>query len=264
MVCGVLRTASSTSATRKSLSFRPRAPRRTRLPSAPYRVAARAVNLVASRPIYVTFNPSETDLIDIERGAHRRTVAAEIFLPGENAALPRGRAGLIIIRSIARRAPSVARAPSARGSHLSFPAIRAHSAAHQRDTIAMVPQAALEQSSWQIRRPSLAEATSRSAPCFARPHPRAPRSRCSQVSPEASTKSSAQSPENRPCGLRIRPSLQYGTTNLALRLHAVRSDGFIVWGEAAGTCHDWKPAGHYAPLADMGLHQNCDPDFGLT
>jgi multidrug efflux system membrane fusion protein len=51
--------------------------------------------LVQLDPIYVTFNPSETDLIEIERARTAGTVAAEIFLPGETQARHKGELAFI-------------------------------------------------------------------------------------------------------------------------------------------------------------------------
>jgi multidrug efflux system membrane fusion protein len=46
--------------------------------------------LVQLDPIYVTFNPSEMDLIDIQRARAAGTIAADILLPGETQASHRG------------------------------------------------------------------------------------------------------------------------------------------------------------------------------
>jgi len=46
--------------------------------------------LVQLNPIYVTFNPSETDLIEIQRARAAGKIAADILLPGETQARHRG------------------------------------------------------------------------------------------------------------------------------------------------------------------------------
>ena len=47
--------------------------------------------LVQLDPIYVTFNPSETDLIEIQKARAAGTIAADILLPGEAQARHKGR-----------------------------------------------------------------------------------------------------------------------------------------------------------------------------
>ena len=47
-------------------------------------------NLVQLDPIYVTFNPSETDLIELQKARSAGKVDAEIFLPGETKASDKG------------------------------------------------------------------------------------------------------------------------------------------------------------------------------
>ena len=47
-------------------------------------------NLVQLDPIYVTFNPSETDLVEIEKARSAGKVEAEILVAGETRQLPRG------------------------------------------------------------------------------------------------------------------------------------------------------------------------------
>src|SRR5260370_2335256 len=46
--------------------------------------------LVQLDPIYVTFNPSETDLIEIQRARAAGKIAADILLPGETQARHKG------------------------------------------------------------------------------------------------------------------------------------------------------------------------------
>lgn len=47
-------------------------------------------NLVQLSPIYVTFNPSESELADIQKALARGKVEAEVFLPGEDTPCHRG------------------------------------------------------------------------------------------------------------------------------------------------------------------------------
>jgi multidrug efflux system membrane fusion protein len=47
-------------------------------------------NLVQLDPIYVTFNPSETDLIDLEKARAAGKVEADVLLPGETEAVRKG------------------------------------------------------------------------------------------------------------------------------------------------------------------------------
>ena len=58
-------------------------------------VAGTVLNtLVQLDPIYVTFNPSETDLAEIEQARAAGPIEVEVLLPGETEAQPEGRAHL--------------------------------------------------------------------------------------------------------------------------------------------------------------------------
>jgi membrane fusion protein, multidrug efflux system len=102
-------------------------------------------NLVQLSPIYVTFNPSEGDLPEIQKALDRSRVEVDVFLPGEDK--PRHRGELIFIDNAVGRSTGtiVARATIANDELTLLPGqylrVRLH-ISEQPDAL-MVPQTAL-------------------------------------------------------------------------------------------------------------------------
>jgi multidrug efflux system membrane fusion protein len=102
-------------------------------------------NLVQLSPIYVTFNPSESDLPEIQKALGRSKVEVEVFLPGEDK--PRHRGALTFIDNAVGRSTGtiVARATIANDELTLLPGqylrVRLH-ISEQPDAL-MVPQTAL-------------------------------------------------------------------------------------------------------------------------
>ena len=133
--------------------------------------------LVQLDPIYVTFNPSETDLVEIEKARAGGTVAADILLPGETQARHKGELTFIDNASIARPARSLHAPPSQHQSRLAARPICSHPAVHQ-DRTRYADGAADRvgiQPARQIRLCHRQRQQGRAASGFARPHRWRPR-----------------------------------------------------------------------------------------
>jgi membrane fusion protein, multidrug efflux system len=101
--------------------------------------------LVQLDPIYVTFNPSETDLVDIQRARAAGKVTADILLPGETQARHKGE--LTFIDNTVDRSTGtiVARATIANGDFSLLPGqyVRIRIAVRTEPDALMVPETAL-------------------------------------------------------------------------------------------------------------------------
>jgi multidrug efflux system membrane fusion protein len=109
-------------------------------------VAGAALNtLVQLDPIYVTFNPSETDLVEIQRARAAGKIAADILLPGETQARYKGE--LTFIDNAVDRSTGtiVARATIANADLSLLPGqyVRVRLAIRTEPDALMVPQTAL-------------------------------------------------------------------------------------------------------------------------
>jgi membrane fusion protein, multidrug efflux system len=101
--------------------------------------------LVQLSPIYVTFNPSETDLAAIEQARSKGKIEADVFLPGETK--PRYSGDLTFLDNAIDRSTGtiVARATIANADRMLLPGqyVRVRLAVSQQPDALMVPQAAL-------------------------------------------------------------------------------------------------------------------------
>jgi multidrug efflux system membrane fusion protein len=101
--------------------------------------------LVQLSPIYVTFNPSETDLAALEKARSKGKIHADIFLPGENE--PRSSGDLTFLDNTVDRLTGtiIARATIANADHSLLPGqyVRIRLAVSQQPDALMVPQTAL-------------------------------------------------------------------------------------------------------------------------
>jgi multidrug efflux system membrane fusion protein len=101
--------------------------------------------LVQLDPIYVTFNPSETDLVEIQKARAAGTIKAEILLPGETQAGHQGEV-TFVDNSIDRSTGTIiARATIANGDLTLLPGqyVRIRLAIRMEPDALMVPQVAL-------------------------------------------------------------------------------------------------------------------------
>jgi len=157
-------------------------------------VAGASLNtLVQLDPIYVTFNPSETDLVEIQRARAAGRIAADILLPGETQARYKGE--LTFIDNAVDRSTGtiVARATIATPISACFRPIRSCSAGHQDG--ARCPDGAADrvgiESVGQIRLRRRRRKQGGPASRFAGPQRRRPRSGAKRASLKASTSSTA-------------------------------------------------------------------------
>jgi multidrug efflux system membrane fusion protein len=102
-------------------------------------------NLVQLSPIYVTFNPSESDLVEIQKALGRGKIEVEVFLPGEDKVRHRGELSFIDNAVERSTGTIVARATIANDDLTLLPGqymrVRLH-ISEQPDAL-MVPQTAL-------------------------------------------------------------------------------------------------------------------------
>jgi multidrug efflux system membrane fusion protein len=101
--------------------------------------------LVQLDPVYVTFNPSETDLAAIEQARAKGTVTAEVYLPGDDK--PRTTGDVTFVDNTVDRSTGtiVARATIANADRSLLPGqyVRVRLAVSERPDALVVPQAAL-------------------------------------------------------------------------------------------------------------------------
>ena len=101
--------------------------------------------LVQLDPVYVTFNPSETDLAALEQARGRGKVAAEVFLPGEGKARHKGEVTFLDNTVDRSTGTIVARATIANADRSLLPGqyVRIKLAVSEKTDALVVPQTAL-------------------------------------------------------------------------------------------------------------------------
>jgi multidrug efflux system membrane fusion protein len=101
--------------------------------------------LVQLDPIYVTFNPSETDLAAIDKARGKGPLKAEVYLPGEDKARASGEVTFVDNTVDRSTGTIVARATIANADHSLLPGqyVRVRLAIREQPNALVVPQAAL-------------------------------------------------------------------------------------------------------------------------